>query len=213
MARSSTTRRPRKSRAISPAAPAPARQPLSPYLYLNPLGAFPNFTAGCLRRRYNGRTNTAEEFGRLKLHPINPPPAGQAWVSPCRHTVLLPPAAADEFLDPQRLLASFDAATVEWKPSLVAYATFRFPDAARLHVMFEEVRAVAKELVKRRGAPALIVQHVPAAAGSRNSPHCHLLIPVRTLGGVGDGWGPYDEILEHDEGQKLIWDTWNEVRG
>jgi hypothetical protein len=127
--------------------------------------------------------------------------------------VLLPPAAADELLDPQRLLASFDAAAVEWKPALLAYATFRFPNAARLHVMFEEVRAVAKELVKARGAPAVVIQHVPAAAGSRNSPHCHLLMPVRALSGVGAGWGPYDEVLEHDEGQKLIWDAWNAVKG
>jgi hypothetical protein len=210
MAKASVSgRRPRKTQ---PATAAISRQPLSPYLFLNPLGSFSDFTAGCLRRVYNGRANTAEEFGRLKLHPINPPAAGQPWMPRCRYTVLLPAAAADEYLDPRRLLASFDASALAWKTSLVAYATFRFPSAARLHVMFEEVRAVAKHLVETRGTPAIVVQHVPAAAGSRNSPHCHLLVPVRTLGGIGDGWGVYDEVLETDQGQQLIWDTWQRVR-
>lgn len=210
MAEASTSRR-RGSKARRTTAPV-SRQPLSPYLFLNPLGSFPDFTAGCLRRVYNGRTNSAEEFGRLKLHPINPPASGQPWTPRCRYTVLLPAAAADEYSDPRRLLASFDAAALGWKTALVAYATFRFPSLGRLHVMFEEVRAVARLLVETRGTPAMVVQHVPGAAGSRNSPHCHLLVPVRTLGGIGDGWGAYDEVLETDQGQQLIWDAWQTVR-
>lgn len=210
MAKASASRR-RATKTLVATAPM-SRQPLSPYLFLNPLGSFPNFTAGCLRRIYNGRTNSAEEFGRLKLHPMDPPAAGQPWTPRCRYTVLLPAAAADEYLDPRRLMASFDASALAWKTSLVAYATFRFPSAARLHVMFEEVRAVAKRLVETRGTPALVVQHVPGAAGSRNSPHCHLVVPVRTLGGIGDGWGAYDDVLETDQGQRLIWETWQRVR-
>lgn len=190
----------------------PAGRPtLSPYLYLNPLGSYPNFTWGVLRRKFgpDGRENTAEEFGRLKLHPVNPPAAGAAWRSPCRWMVLLPEDASDSLWDPQRLLASFDANAVPWVPEILAYITVRF-ESPRLHVVWDRVQRWARESLVSRGLPVVGVLHVPAEVGSPNLPHIHLLVPVRTLGATGHGWGVYDQEMSHDEGQELTWRSWTE---
>ncbi|HEX9965516.1 MAG TPA: hypothetical protein VGB04_11100 [Allosphingosinicella sp.] len=199
----------------SPAAKAKTARPgLSPHLFLNPLGNFSNgsssFSFGVLRPQFNGRQNTAEEFGRLKLHPVNAPAPGQKFSPTCRFDVLLPTPAPDEWLDPQRLLAAFDSSALKWKNGILAYATFRFERAPRLHSMFEEVRRFAAERLLPRQVAVIIMQHAPHLVGSRNLPHCHLLVPIREITAFSGGFGAYDELLMRDEAQQLIWDNWLE---
>jgi hypothetical protein len=157
-----------------------------------------------LRRHYNGRTNTAEEFGRLKLHPVEPPPPGAAFKPTChRWTVILPPEAPDELADPQRLLASFDAAALPWKNGLLTYATIRYPSATRLNVAYEDARQAARKFALARLTPIVLVFHTPHVVGSSNPPHCHFLILPRILRAW---WGPYDDALIEDAGQKLLFE-------
>ena len=178
---------------------------LSPHLYLNPLGNYPNFTFGVLRREFRGRRNTTLEFARLKLHPIDAPAPGAPF-SPtaARWEVLLPPKASDEYRDPEFLFSSFDSHPLETRNGLLTYITFRFPDVDRLHVAFEKVRAFARaRLVLERQLPLLAVQHAPHLMGSPNPHHLHLLLLPRVLSGLG--WGIPNDLLTSDQGQEAVY--------
>ena len=179
---------------------------LSPHLYLNPLGNYPNFTFGVLRREFRGRQNSVLEFARLKLHPINLPAPGAPF-SPtaARWEVLLPPKAGDEYRDPQFLFSSFDKHPLETRNGILSYITFRFPDVDRLHVAFEKVRAFARaKFVLERQLPLLAVQHAPHLMGSPNPHHVHVLLLPRVLSGLG--WGMPNDLLTSDQGQQAVYD-------
>lgn len=193
-----------KPRKVQPA--HVARALLSPYLFLNPLGSYPNFTFGVLRRQYNGKTNSAAEFARLKLHPVSMPAASAPFApTAARWECLIPPGAGDEYLDPERLFESYDANALPFRTGLLAYITFRFPHLDRLHAAFEQVRAYARaKLVLERQLPVLAIQHAPHLVGSPNAHHVHLLVLARTFCGLG--WGTANDLLTSDEGQRAAYD-------
>jgi len=182
----------------------------SEHLFLNPLGNWPSYSFGVLRRSYRGRKNTAAEFGRLKLHPVDPPPPSCPFhPTAVRWETLLPPKAQDGLLNPQQLLETFDAQSLEWRTGLLIYITIRFPGEDRLHAAYEMVRAwVRSEFVDgERQLPAILIQHAPHLVGSSNPHHVHLLLFPRTVSGLG--WAAYcEDALTEDHAQKTIYDSW-----
>jgi hypothetical protein len=182
----------------------------SEFLFLNPLGNWPHYAFGVLRRRTaKGKVNTATDFGRAKLHPVDPPPASAPFrPTAARWECLIPPRAPDALLDPSHLLTTYDAQGLEWRRSLLTYVTLRFPDEDRLHAAFEAVRAWAMtEFVEQHGAPVLLIQHAPHLVGSPRPHHVHCLVIPRMATGLG--WGAYcDDALTEDGAQKTIYDSW-----
>jgi hypothetical protein len=187
-----------------------AGTPWSEHLFLNPLGNWPDYAFGVLRRRTaKGKVNTATDFGRAKLHPIDQPSASAPFrPTAARWECLIPSRAPDAFLDPHHLLTTYDAQSLEWRRSLLTYVTHRFPNEDRLHAAFESVRAWAiMEFVEQHGAPVLLIQHAPHLVGSPRPHHVHCLVLPRVATGLG--WGAYcDDALTEDGAQKTIYDSW-----
>ncbi len=184
------------------------------WLYLNP--AEPGFEAeegfafGVLRRSYRGRTNSAEEFCRRKVQPVAPDgdSAAVPWkVTAARARPLLPKDADDRFEDPRLLCQEVDACAVESEQALLTYVTIAFPDARRLHEVWESARAFARaQFVHKRRLPVVLIQHAPHRAGSSNAVHCHLLIVPRVLDGLG--LRGFEQDLCCDRGQQIIHAEW-----
>jgi hypothetical protein len=177
------------------------------WLYDNPLGPFPNFTFGVLKRSYHGHTNTAVEFGGRKLRPIKPTSADPDAITAYRYGTVLPKDAPDELDDAFPLLAAIDAASCPHEAALLIYVTLAFPRATRLHHCWEEGRAFCLEkLAIERRCPVLLCQHRPGDVASDNPVHLHLLIGPRRIDGTGHRGYATDLICDH--GQRLLHDEW-----
>lgn len=159
---------------------------------------------GVLRPVYRGWTNTAIQFGRTKIQPVDPLSADPWEVTAARAEVLLPPGADDRYLSPRVLLEAVDEPEREPKPSLLAYVTITYP-TQRLHEQWEDVRLVIAAIVRSHGCPALLVQHAPHLARSNNPHHCHALLVPRRLTSLGFA-GPVSAFAG-DKGRQVIVDA------
>jgi len=183
------------------------------WLYLNPLGSpSSGLIFGVLRRIYQGRTNTAVEFGRRKLQPIQPlgDAAASPWPVTAEHSdVVLPPTATGMSHDPETLLRLADACAVDHMQALLVYLTLPFLAGESIPAGWERCRAFVRENFARdRHLAALLVCHAPGRAGSPRPPHCHALIIPRRIEALGIGHGVYDRELVHDQGQALVEALW-----
>src|SRR3546814_11531435 len=92
-----------------------------------------------------------------RLSPGRKADVAAPWEPTCyRWDVLLPPMAHDDCLDPKRLCEQYEAQACEGLKDLLVMMTIRFPDADRIHAIWEDVRAfrseerrVGKECVSR----------------------------------------------------------------
>ena len=196
-------------RAHKPAKSGRSENPLD-WLYVNPLGAFPNFGFGVLKRSYQGHPNTAVEFGGRKLRPIKPSSSDLTAFTAYRYGVVLPKDAPDELDDAIPLLAAIDASSCPHEAALLIYVTLTFPRATRLHHCWEEGRAFCFKLAMERQCPILLCQHRPGDVGSDNPTHLHLLIGPRRADGTG--FRGYLTDIISDEGQQVLHDEWAAFR-
>lgn len=155
----------------------------------------PRCMTGTLRPEHRGRANSAAEFAAAKLL-IDVDAADQPWRPRAyRHEVLLPRDADDRFTCPKVLFTDIDTAHVPAGKALLTYVTLTWTPA-RLHHAWRLAHTLAAELVDEFSAPALVVQHVPGLVANTATPHCHVLLGVRTLTGIG--WGGYVAALNGD---------------
>src|SRR3546814_10596717 len=78
--------------------------------------------------------------------------------------------------------------------------TIRFPDADRIHAIWEDVRAFARErLCRERNLAVIAAFHLPVQIGSTNPPHVHLMALARELKAYGfaDFVRPFARSEEH----------------
>ena len=161
---------------------------------------------GCLRPSFRGFSNSAAAFALTKIM-VDTAPDTPPWTQTAARTeVLLPPGACDRFLDPKTLMETADADRPAKINALLSYFTFSF-DCDRLHEAYELVRTFMREcIVDPFGVAALLVQHAPHRAGSRNQPHVHAKIPgPRRLTSLGFG-EPITEFM-NDKAHPMIRDA------
>jgi hypothetical protein len=186
------------------------------WLYDNPLGSYPDFTFGILKKSYQGHRNSASEFAIRKLMPassdnLDPASFDVNLVTAFRYGVILPPGAPDYLDAVEFALKMLDVSVLSSQAALLVYATLSFPDASRLHHVWEESRAFClNNLARKRGLMTILVQHRPGEVGSDNAIHTHLLICPRRMDGTGLR-GFADELLS-DDGQQLLFDEWTAFR-
>jgi hypothetical protein len=150
---------------------------------------------GTLRPEHRGHINSATAFAAAKLL-IDVDASDQPWRSRAyRHEVLLPRDADDRFTCPKALFTDVDAAHVPTGKALLSYITLTWTPA-RLHRAWWLAHTLAAELVDTHAVPALVVQHVPGLVANTATPHCHILLGVRSLTGIG--WGGYVAALTGD---------------
>lgn len=168
-------------------------------------GAPGNCIFGVVRRKIKlGPEHDVPNAVLRRLRPGQANSIAGDWTPSCyRSDVLLPPSAADDLQSARALCELYEANAFEGLKDLVVMITLRFPDADRLHLIWEEVRAFAYEhFCRRRHLAVVAAMHVPGTKGSTNPPHIHLMIPAREL----RSWGFFDYIrpLASDQGKALV---------
>ncbi|MBM7406234.1 MULTISPECIES: hypothetical protein [Sphingomonas] len=159
------------------------------------MAAAPRCMTGTLRPLHRERANSAAEFAAAKLL-IDVDAADQPWRSNAyRHEVILPRDADNRFTCPKVLFTDIDAAYVAGAKALLTYVTLTWTPA-RLHRAWRLAHTLTTELVDEFSVPALVVQHVPGLVANTATPHCHILLGVRTLTGIG--WGGHVAALNGD---------------
>jgi hypothetical protein len=199
----------RRATALAPApSEAPTGRAWCPYFYLLPTpDADGTWQSGVLRRTYNGRTNDVVEFTRSKLHPVDPPPAGNPWKpTAARAEVLLPPGGtSDLFLDPQTLVERYAEQLLPWQTSLLSLVKITL-DLATLNEPWQIVHSWAvSSICRKRGLPVILVQHAPFLAGVEGArAHLHALILCRRTA-AGSNFAGLDFELTCDEGHPPLY--------
>lgn len=184
------------------------------WIYTNPAGPSDlGLTFGVLRKHYNGRDNSALEFGWRKCHVGRQ--ADQvdltAWTPNIeRVEVILPPRADDMLSAPPVLLGQMDAHAAECEKALLVYVTLPLGDVERVHVGFERARAFARSLADERELASVLALHAPGRVNAPFPLHAHCLIVSRAITGLGLRHGLYDEELIRDTGQAIVEDLWRE---
>lgn len=195
------------------AAIAPATDPLD-WLYTNPAGpSEAGLTFGVLRKTYNGRENSAYEFGWRKCHvgPRYNAADMSGWSPNVEKVEAILPARADDMLaDPAVLLGQMDANAAECEKALLIYITLPLGDVDRIHVGWERVRAFARRLATERNLASVLALHAPGVVNARFGLHAHCLVIPRSITGLGIRHGIYDEDMTHDAGQTIIEAMWKE---
>ena len=165
-------------------------------------------TFGVLRSTFKDRTNSAVEFGRRKLQPIQPPPTEPDAITAERVDVILPEGAEDQFATSLPFLEGCDEMQVN--PAILVYLTIPTPDVDRMHHAWEKGRAFARILADERGLATLLIQHAPGRISSPNQPHLHLLICPRRTAKAGLRYGGLDNELLYNDGARVLAERWAE---
>ena len=165
-------------------------------------------TFGVLRSTFKDRTNSAVEFGRRKLQPVQPPPTEPDAITAERVDVILPEGAEDQFATSLPFLEGCDEMQVN--PAILVYLTIPTPDVDRMHHAWEEGRAFARILADERGLATLLIQHAPGRISSPNQPHLHLLICPRRTAKAGLRYGGLENELLYKDGARVLVERWAE---
>ncbi len=165
-------------------------------------------TFGVLRSTFKDRTNSAVEFGRRKLQPVQPPPTEPDAITAERVDVILPEGAEDQFATSLPFLEGCDEMQVN--PAILVYLTIPTPDVDRMHHAWEKGRAFARILADERGLATLLIQHAPGRISSPNQPHLHLLICPRRTAKAGLRYGGLDNELLYNDGARVLAERWAE---
>ena len=165
-------------------------------------------TFGVLRSTFKDRTNSAVEFGRRKLQPVQPPPTEPDAITAERVDVILPEGAEDQFATSLPFLEGCDETQVN--PAILVYLTIPTPDVDRMHHAWEKGRAFARILADERGLATLLIQHAPGRISSPNQPHLHLLICPRRTAKAGLRYGGLDNELLYNDGARVLVERWAE---
>ncbi|WP_341859304.1 hypothetical protein WKH79_00745 [Qipengyuania sp. GPGPB31] len=199
--------KPSKQKPKPKAKPIAATDPNHPESWLYLLSEN-TLTFGVLRSTFKDRTNSAVEFGRRKLQPVQPPPTEPDGITAERVDVILPDGAEDQFAKPLPFLEGCDETQVN--PGILVYLTIPTPDVDRMHHAWEKGRAFARILADERGLATLLIQHSPGRVSSLNHPHLHLLICPRKTAKAGLRYGGLDNELLYNDGARVLVERWAE---
>jgi len=199
--------KPSKQKPKPKAKPMAATDPNHPESWLYLLSEN-TLTFGVLRSTFKDRTNSAVEFGRRKLQPVQPPPTEPDGITAERVDVILPDGAEDQFARPLPFLEGCDEMQVN--PGILVYLTIPTPDVDRMHHAWEKGRAFARILADERGLATLLIQHSPGRVSSLNHPHLHLLICPRKTAKAGLRYGGLDNELLYNDGARVLVERWAE---
>jgi len=176
-------------------------------------GSDPNLVFGVVRRRIGkGAIQTAPASVLRRLSPGRKADVAAPWEPTCyRWDVLLPPMAHDDCLDPKRLCEKYEEQACEGLKDLLVMMTIRFPDADRLHAIWEDVRSFARErLCRERNLAVIAAFHLPVQIGSTNPPHVHLMTLARELKSYG--FTDFVRPFAADPGKAIFAAEWAEWR-
>src|SRR3546814_10512293 len=110
--------------------------------------------------------------------------------------------AHDDFLDPKRLCEQYEAQACEGLKDLLVMMTIRFPDADRIHAIWEDVRAFARErLCRERNIAVIAAFHLPVQIGSTNQTNVHLMALASELKAYG--FADFVRSFEADAGKTM----------
>jgi len=199
--------KPSKQKPKPKAKPMAATDPNHPESWLYLLSEN-TLTFGVLRSTFKDRTNSAVEFGRRKLQPVQPPPTEPDGITAERVDVILPDGAEDQFARSLPFLEGCDEMQVN--PGILVYLTIPTPDVDRMHHAWEKGRAFARILADERGLATLLIQHSPGRVSSLNHPHLHLLICPRRTAKAGLRYGGLDNELLYNDGARVLVERWAE---
>jgi|TARA_Y100001001_G_scaffold162862_1_gene190491 hypothetical protein len=199
--------KPSKQKPKPKAKPMAATDPNHPESWLYLLSEN-TLTFGVLRSTFKDRTNSAVEFGRRKLQPVQPPPTEPDGITAERVDVILPDGAEDQFARSLPFLEGCDEMQVN--PGILVYLTIPTPDVDRMHHAWEKGRAFARILADERGLATLLIQHSPGRVSSLNHPHLHLLICPRKTAKAGLRYGGLDNELLYNDGARVLVERWAE---
>ena len=199
--------KPSKQKPKPKAKPMAATDPNHPESWLYLLSEN-TLTFGVLRSTFKDRTNSAVEFGRRKLQPVQPPPTEPDGITAERVDVILPDGAEDQFARSLPFLEGCDEMQVN--PGILVYLTIPTPDVDRMHHAWEKGRAFARILADERGLATLLIQHAPGRISSPNQPHLHLLICPRRTAKAGLRYGGLDNELLYNDGARVLVERWAE---
>ena len=188
-----------KKTSVATSVPAPATLKR----YYDGAGPHPHFRF--LRAWYDGdgqRGGIAETVLK-KLKPGDDPHFGLAT----KYEVLLPASAPSEYMSVALLLERYDAVLPQFGVHAFAQITVDLSTDEPLHVFYERVRRYAHTFTAQ-GLAVVLVLHVPSAALSANLPHCHLIIPARSL--TAHGFGAAATLLCSDVGNAQAWEAWQQ---
>lgn len=189
------------------------RDPANPHSWLSLVGDPPGSKGlwvmwGVLRASYLGIENSASAFVGAKLRPswsADPNAITAAWAE-----TLAPADADDSLADPMLLAARIDreiARDAEGTTALLGYATITDPEATRIHVFREELRAVARELVEAHGCAVIATIHAPGRAGNGNPMHGHLCLSPYVIDGPL-GFSKRIPAFCDERGRQVVLDAW-----
>lgn len=177
----------------------------------------PDFSFGILKSQLRGRINSAVDFARGKLQPRRPTSEEEEKARPfwaktaADWQVILAPGVSDDFQNPELLFGRFQAQCGERAKALLVCTTLRYGDATNTHDAMLDGVLLAGWLARHRALSTLIIQHVPALAGSPNPMHLHLL----TICGAMHTplcFGAPDLELSRDSGQQVVFDLWMRLK-
>lgn len=180
-------------------------------------GGNPGLVFGVVRRQIKGGPIHTVPISVLRrLCPGRKTDITAPWVPSCyRWDVLLPPQANDDCLDPKHLCEKYEEQAFDGLKDLLVMTTIRFPDADRLHQIWEDVRSFTREhLCRNRNLAVIAAMHLPIQVGSTNPPHVHLMAMARELKSYG--FGDLVRPFAADAGKAMIaaeWADWQTRRG
>ncbi len=172
-------------------------------LFHDGAGKVAGTTYGVLRTSYNGAINTASGYVASKLAVVNP--AATNWQVSRRYDVVMPQGAPDMWWQPQALWRAYDEAVLGHQRDLIIALTCYVDDGFPIHAGWEQARAWVREaLVEQRHLAAMMILHLPSAAGSANAPHVHILASARQA--LGWGFGGFAKETNDDGVRQLAED-------
>ena len=180
-------------------------------------GSDNNLVFGVVRRQIgSGPIQTVPGSVLRRLSPGRKADVTAPWEPTCfRWDVLLPPMAHDDCLDPKRLCEKYEEQAFEGQKDLLVMMTIRFPDADRIHAIWEDVRAFARErLCRERNLAVIAAFHLPVQIGSTNPPHIHLMALARELKAYG--FADFVRPFAADAGKAMFaaeWAEWQARQG
>lgn len=184
-------------------------------VFIDPEGAFENFSFGILRRQLRGKLNDPVLYARAKLQPVRPDPvvaADGSWpVTAAAATLLVPAGVPDAHAVPQCLYPLYSQNLLKDEAAQLVSLTLRFPEPRFRHEMMEEARAFALDrFVRARRLSTLVTLHLPGENGSGNLPHAHLVAVVREHHAWG--FGAYVRTVTDKQAQARLFEEWREHR-
>ena len=187
-------------------------------------GENPNISYGTVEalEGRDGERRTLANVICKRLYPTDPPTdPSLPWDSPTadKFEPVLPRGASDAFEDPRYLAKAYHVGAGHRIQHLATIVTLRFPEieacypdaSMKLHEAWFLAHGFARRLVDQLKIAALVIRHIPGRSWGIGMPHCHLILPCRSLSGAG--FSTFVPVLiDHEIGRPLVDREWRDWR-